>query len=161
GLQGRTRARSWKRSPARRPPSLRSGPQPAISTKAPLSRPSHWRKEKGPPKRAFHVVSCPCPPGPAFLDLALLVGHLLAPHAIVLLHCHRLRRVLPVLVGRVQGAGGGGGDQADLVALRGHGRFSFGPSRREHGARRGRRRCRSCRWCAGHWAPRAASPSGS
>src|SRR5690606_17624886 len=118
-------------------------------------------KEKGPPKRAFHAVSCPSPLGHALLDLAFLVDHVLAHHGIVLLHFHLARRVLLVLVGRVVVAGAGGGDQADLVALRGHGRFSFRPSRREHGARRGRRRCRSCRWCAGPWPTRAASPSGS
>src|SRR5690606_40971994 len=68
-------------------------------------------KEKGPPKRAFHAVSCPSPLGHALLDLAFLVDHVLAHHGIVLLHFHLVRRVLLVLVGRVEVAGAGGGDQ--------------------------------------------------
>src|SRR5687768_8384095 len=56
----------------------------------------------------------------ASLDLAFLVHHVLANDGVVLLDLHLVRRVLLVLVGGVEVAGVGRGDQADLVALGSH-----------------------------------------
>src|SRR5690606_31301037 len=94
--------------------------------------------EEGPLSRAVFL-----------LDLAFLVDHVLPDDGIVLLDLHLVRRVLLVLVGRVEVTGVGGGDQADLVALGGHGSILLRSSRRGHAARPGPSRCRSCRWCAG------------
>src|SRR5690606_5779702 len=84
---------------------------------------------------------------PALLDLAFLVDHVLPDDGVVLLDLHLVRRVLLVLVGGVEVAGVGRGDQADLVALGSH-VVLLRPFRRGRGARPERCRCRSCRWCA-------------
>src|SRR5690606_39467146 len=51
--------------------------------------------------------------GPVLLDLAFLVDHVLPDDGVVLLDLHLVRRVLLVLVGGVEVAGVGRGDQAD------------------------------------------------
>src|SRR5688572_23356307 len=91
----------------------------------------------------------------ASLDLAFLVDHVLADDGIVLLDLHLGRRVLLVLVGGVEVAGVGRGDQTDLVALACHVVILLRPIRRGRGGRPERSRCRSCRWCA----TRARKPS--
>src|SRR5690606_26250047 len=55
------------------------------------------------------------------LDLAFLVDHVLPDDGIVLLDLHLVRRVLLVLVGGVEVAGVGRGNQTDLVTLACHG----------------------------------------
>src|SRR5690606_29506379 len=92
----------------------------------------------------------------ASLDLAFLVDHVLANNGIVLLDLHLVRRVLLVLVGRIEMTGSGRRDQADLVALGSHGSVLLRSFRRGRGGRRGRHRCRSCRWCAGRQRKHAA-----
>src|SRR5690606_17922561 len=114
-------------------------------------------KENPPRGRVFRRS---CSPG-GLLDLAFLVDHVLANDGIVLLDLHLVRRGLLVLVGGVEVAGAGRGDQADLVALGCHGSVLLRSSRRGHAARPGRRRCPSCRWCEGRRWKRAASPNGS
>src|SRR6476469_10640265 len=91
----------------------------------------------------------------ASLDLAFLVDHVLPDDGVVLLDLHLLRRVLLVLVGGVEVAGVGRGDQADLVALACHGRLLLRPSRHGRAVAPGPSRYRSCRWCAA----RARKPS--
>src|SRR5690606_37064021 len=94
------------------------------------------------------------------LDLAFLVNHVLADDGIVLLDLHLAGGVLLVLVRGVEVAGVGRRNQTDLVALGCHDVLLLRPSRRACAGRPGRRRCRSCRWCARQPRKRAASPSG-
>src|SRR5687768_12058186 len=62
---------------------------------------------------------------PGLLDLAFLVRHVLAHDRVVLEKFHLGGDGLLVLVGRVEVAGAGGGNHADLVALGCHGVFSL------------------------------------
>src|SRR5690606_26625090 len=117
------------------------------------AKPSPAAQRKSPPGGGL----LPEQEGDQLLDLAFLVDHVLADGRIVLLDLHLAGRVLLVLVGGVEVAGAGRGDQADLVALGSHGRLLLRSFRRGHAARPERSRCRSCRWCAGQQRKHAAS----
>src|SRR4249919_2713209 len=106
---------------------------------------------KNPPFGGF-LIATNKPEG--LLDLAFLVHHVLPDDGVVLADLHLVRRVLLVLVGGVEVAGAGRGDQTDLVALACH-VVLLRPFRRVSGVRPERCRCRSCRWCAA----RARKPS--
>src|SRR6476620_4682942 len=114
-------------------------------------------KEKGPDRAPSDDIEGG---SDQLLDLAFLVDHVLPDDGVVLLDLHLVRRVLLVLVGRVEVAGVGRGDQADLVALACHGGILLRPFRRGRGVRPGPSRCRSCRWCAARARKPSASPSG-
>src|SRR6478672_364990 len=101
-------------------------------------------KEKGPDRAPSDDIEGG---SDQLLDLAFLVDHVLPDDGVVLLDLHLVRRVLLVLVGRVEVAGVGRGDQADLVALARH-VVLLRPFRRGRGDRPGPNRSRSCRWCA-------------
>src|SRR5690606_31453495 len=153
-------------SPGRRlrlrpPPLLTTGghPRPVPRVVTPMQ--PCWSTKKPALRRAFvEHVRWPLA-APRSLELAFLVDHVLADDGIVLLDLHLARGVLLVLVGGVEVAGAGRRVQADLVALGSHVSILLRSFRRACAGRRGRRRCRSCRWYAGPWWRRAASPSGS
>src|SRR5690606_28094517 len=95
------------------------------------AKPSPAAQRKSPPGGGL----LPEQEGDQLLDLAFLVDHVLADGRIVLLDLHLAGRVLLVLVGGVEVAGAGRGDQADLVALGSHGRLLLRSFRRGHAAR--------------------------
>src|SRR5690348_17547791 len=86
------------------------------------SRGSHWIPDRrfAPSGMTFWQSRAGSARAKASLDLAFLVDHVLAHDGIVLLHFHLVRGVLLVLVGGVEVAGTGRGDQADLVAFACH-----------------------------------------
>jgi hypothetical protein len=67
-------------------------------------------------RRAFRCIE----QAAGLLDLAFLVDHVLPDDGVVLLDLHLVRRVLLVLVGGVEVAGIGRGNQTDFVALGSH-----------------------------------------
>src|SRR5688500_4888165 len=102
---------SWKAKPR-----LRPGLFPA-----PLRRRHGVRKKEARLAAGFGIpANKPGNRPEGLFDLAFLVDHMLANDGVVLLDLHLVRRVLLVLVGGVEVAGVGRGDQADLVALGSH-----------------------------------------
>src|SRR5690242_422433 len=102
------------------------GLSPALQRKSPPEGGLCFLLDPGSPYAAasrmtFRQKRAPCARLRTSLDLAFLVDHVLADDGVVFLDLHLVRGVLLVLVGGVEVARAGRGNQADLVAFGCHG----------------------------------------